>query len=150
MIWTFNDGNLNQYCEAMTSVEVRLVTRDKFKEFVQSNPEILWDVTSKILVRLQGIIERMEYMVFGNAYQKVASILVICAERFGVKQRSEIIIRVPLTHKDIANLIGLTRETTSVEIKKLERLGAISKKDGQFRIRNLEKLKNEAIWSRYA
>ena len=150
MIWAFNDVNLTQYCEAMTAVEVTRCSKEEFKTFLQNNPQALWEVTSNILIRLRGLLERMEYMVFGNAYQKVASILVICAERFGIKQRNEILIRVPLTHKDIANLIGLTRETTSVELKKLERSGIISKKGGQFRIRNLEKLQNEALWSQYA
>lgn len=149
MIWAFNDVNLTQYLEAMTAVEIQRCSKEEFKIFLQKNPEALWDVTSKILIRLRGILERMEYMVFGNAHQKVASILVICAERFGIKQRSEIIIRVPLTHKDIANLIGLTRETTSAELKRLERSGIITKKSGQFRVRKLEKLKEEAVWYKF-
>ena len=150
MIWAFNDVNITQYCEAMTPVEVQRASKEEFREFIQKNPEVLWDVTSKILVRLRGILERMEYMVFGNAYQKVSSILVICAERFGVKRDGEILIRVPLTHRDIANLIGLTRETTSVELKKLDKMKIISKKGGFFRVNKLEKLKEEAQWSQYA
>ena len=150
MIWAFNDVPLNQYCEAMTSIEVYRTSKEEFREFLYRNPEVLWEVTSKILVRLRGLLERMEYMIFGNAYKKVASILVICAERFGIKKGQNIVVRVPLTHRDVANLIGLTRETTSVELKKLERAGIVGKRGGQFRIRNLEKLKNEALWSQYA
>lgn len=149
MIWAFNAHNLTQYCEAMTTVELYRTSKEEFRDFVKKNPELLWDVTSKILVRLRGLLERMEYMVFGNAYQKVASILVICAERFGINQKNEILIRVPLTHKEIANLIGLTRETTSVELKRLENLGIISKRGGQYRIRKMDKLRNEALWSRF-
>ena len=149
LIWAFNDHNSTQYCEAMTPVEIQRAPKEEFMEFVQKNPDAMLTITGRILTRLGGILERMEYMVFGNAYQKVSSILVICAERFGVKQRNEILIRVPLTHRDIANLIGLTRETTSVELKKLERSGIISKKGGQFRVENLEKLKDEALWSKY-
>lgn len=150
MIWAFNDVPLTQYCEAMTPIEAHRSSKEDFKEFLHRNPEVLWEVTSKILVRLRGLLERMEYMVFGNAYQKVASILVICAERFGIKQKNEILIRVPLTHRDIASLVGLTRETTSVELKKLERSKLVSKKGGQFRVRDLDKLKDEALWSKYA
>ncbi|MBI4092133.1 MAG: Crp/Fnr family transcriptional regulator [Candidatus Levybacteria bacterium] len=149
LIWAFNDVPLNQYCEAMASIEVYRSSKDEFKKFLQSNPEVLWEVTSKVLVRLRGILERMEYMVFGNAHQKVSSILVICAERFGVKRDGEILIRVPLTHRDIASLIGLTRETTSVELKKLDKMKIISKKGGFFRIKKLEKLKEEAQWYKY-
>ena len=150
MIWAFNDVNLTQYLEAMTAVEIQRCSKEEFKTFLQKNPEALWDVTGKILIRLRGILERMEYMVFGNAHQKVSSILVICAERFGVKRDGEILIRVPLTHRDIASLIGLTRETTSVELKKLDKMKIISKKGGLFRVQKLEKLKEEAQWYKYA
>lgn len=146
MIWAFNDVQITQYCEAMTSVEVHRTSKEEFAEFVHKNPEVLWDVTSKILIRLHGLLERVEYMVFGNAYQKVASILVICAERFGIKKEGYIQIGVPLTHEDVANLIGLTRETTSIELKKLENAKIISKKGGRLRIKNLERLRNEAVW----
>ncbi len=146
MIWTFEDVIPTQYCETMTSVELYRTSKEKFKEFVQENPEVLWDVTGKILIRLLGLLERMEYMVFGNAHQKVASILAICAERFGVKKGREVIVKVPLTHRDIASLIGLTRETTSIELKKLQQLKIISKKEGLFSVTNIEKLKSEAMW----
>lgn len=146
MIWAFNDVKITQYCEAMTYVEVHRASKKEFAEFVYKNPEALWDVTSKILIRLHGLLERVEYMVFGNAYQKVASILVICAERFGIEKGGYIQIGAPLTHKDVANLIGLTRETTSIELKKLENAKIISKKGGRLRIKNLEKLRDEAVW----
>ena len=136
MIWTFEDVIPTQYCETMTSVELYRTSKDKFKEFVQENPEVLWDVTGKILIRLLGLLERMEYMVFGNAYQKVASILEICSERFGVKKGREVIIKVPLTHRDIANLIGLTRETVSIEIKKLEEKGILERSGKFYVIKN--------------
>ena len=131
MIWTFKDVVPTQYCETMTAVELYRTSKEKFKEFVQENPEVLWDVTGKILIRLLGLLERMEYMVFGNAYQKVAAIIEICAERFGIKKGKELIIKVPLTHRDIASLIGLTRETVSIEMKKLEGKG-ILKRSGKF------------------
>lgn len=149
MIWAFNDVPLTQYCEAMTSIEVYRTSKDEFKKFLHGNPEVLWEVTSKILVRLRGLLERMEYMVFGNAYQKVASILVICAERFGIKKGQNIMIIIPLTHKDVAGLIGLTRETTSIELKKLEKSGIISKKGGRLYVKNLGKLKEEANWYKF-
>lgn len=149
LIWAFSDHTLTQYCEAMTPVEVQRVPREEFRDFIQNNPDILWEVTNKILIRFRGLLERMEYMVFGNAYQKVSSILVICAERFGVKRDGEILIRVPLTHRDIASLIGLTRETTSVELKKLDKMKIIYKKGGLFHIKQLEKLKEEAQWYKF-
>lgn len=146
--WAVTGERHRYYFEAITPVEVFKAPIDSFSEFIHSNSEVLYYLLNNILIRLGGLLERMEYLNFGNAYQKVASILVICAERFGVKNGKSIVIRVPLTHSDISNLIGLTRETTSVELKKLERRG-LCVKDGKYiKVKNMESLKTAAHWSR--
>lgn len=150
LIWAITDSSNLQYCEAMTDIEVSRVPKEEFLKFLKENPDLMYEVFRKMLVRFEGLLERMEYMIFGSAHQKVASILVICAERFGIKKGNKIIIRVPLTHKDIANLIGLTRETTSLELEKLEKLN-ICQKEGRFLVvKNLNKLRKEANWSKFA
>ena len=87
----------------------------------------------------------MEYLVFGNACNKVASILLICAERFGQKMAYGTLITIPLTHKNIANLVGITRETTSVEIKKFEKKGLIAYRGRLIVVKNEDLLRKEAI-----
>ncbi|OGH15971.1 MAG: hypothetical protein A3C30_04005 [Candidatus Levybacteria bacterium RIFCSPHIGHO2_02_FULL_40_18] len=146
--WAITDAS-PYYFDTLTPIEVMRAPREQFLEFLQQDPEVLYKVLSNILIRLGGLLERMEYLIFGDAHQKVASILVICAERFGITSIRGIIIRVPLTHKDIANLIGLTRETTSIEIKKLEKLRVLKKESGRFLIKNVTKLKQEANWYKF-
>lgn len=148
VVWAINDSPNTQFCEAITAVELSRAPKEEFIKFINDNSDVLRGVLSKVLTRFEGLLERMEYLVFGNAYQKVASILVICAERFGVKKENKIIIRVPLTHKDIANLVGLTRETISVELEKLEKFNLCTKEGRFFTVKNLDKLKNEANWSK--
>jgi len=142
-IWAINETPNDYFLEAMTSTNLCRAPRSEFIKFLENNPEAFWELTSRILVRFNGILSRMDYLVFGNAYSKVASILVICAERFGKKVGESIIIQVPLTHNDIARLIGLTRETTSIEMKKLEDIGFIKHKGRFISIENIKKLKRE-------
>lgn len=143
--WAIN--NLpDSYClETMTPVELWRAPRDQFLSFIKANPDVFFELTSRILVRLGGLLQRMEYLVFGTAYQKVASIMVICAQRFGLGKGKGIKICVPLTHKDIANLVGITRETASVEMKKLERKGLIDCRGHLIIVKNPEKLKEESL-----
>lgn len=148
VLWAINNIPNAQYLEAMTEVEVKRIPREKFIEFLKNNSKVEFEVLSKILVRLEGLLERFEYLVFGNAYQKIASILVICGERFGEKKDGKVLIKTPLTHRDIANLVGLTRETTSLEIKRLERKKIISYRGRLIVIKNVEKLQEEAHWGK--
>lgn len=124
--WAINGTPNTQYLEAMTAIEAWRAPKLEFLEFLKNNSDSFFELTSRMLIRLRGLMQRMEYLAFGNAYAKVASILLICAERFGEKEGENIVIKVPLTHNDIATLLGITRETASIEIKKLERKGLIA------------------------
>lgn len=147
IIWAVNNTARTYYAEAMTSVEVWRAPREKFLEFITANPDVLLELTSKILIRFGGVLQRMEYLAFGNAYEKVASIVLICAERFGKKEGKNIVIQVPLTHKDIAELLGVTRETASIEMKKLEKKEIISYRSKFIRVKNLNRLRKESLFN---
>lgn len=145
MIWAINNAPVPYYMEAMTPVEAYRSPHEDFLQFVKANADVLFELTSKILVRLGGLLSRMEYLAFGNAYQKVASIIHICAERFGESADGSITVLVPLTHKDIANLVGVTRETASIEVKKLERKGLITFHGRHVVVKSLANLRRESL-----
>lgn len=145
MQWVFNDRINQHYFDAMSAVELWRCPKEDFIDFIEKNPEIFLELTSHITLRLSGIMQRMEYLAFGNAYQKVASILAICAERFGEKKGNDIIIDIPLTHKDIAMLVGMTRETVSIELKKLQRKGIVDHDRRFIVVKDVAKLHRESL-----
>lgn len=132
--WSINNTkNLHTY-EAMTDIEVWKAPRQDFQAYIRSHPDVIFELIKRIAIRLKGTQERIEELAFGNANHKVASILLICADRFGVKTTQGIEIQVPLTHKDLATLVGLTRETVSIEMNKLKKEGAFVAKNGKILI----------------
>lgn len=143
-------GDLQQgldryFLEALTSCELKRANRRDFLIFIKSNPEALFELTSRLSTRLNGLLTRAESFVFGDAKGRVASILLLCAERFGRKTDSEIEIEVPLTQSDIASLIGVARETASIEIKKFENKGFIGYHGRLLVIRDKKGLKRQAL-----
>lgn len=145
LMWAINNTPNTYYVEAMTPVEFWQAPKEEFIKFIKNNNDVFFEITSRILTRLGGILTRMEYVMFGNAQNKVTSIILICAERFGEKRADGIFIKIPLTHQDLANLIGLTRETVSIEMKKLQRGELIDYKSKYISIRNVQKLKEESV-----
>lgn len=145
MMWTFNNTPNEYFLEAIGACELWMAPREAFLKFIRSDEEVFFEIIKRLIVRFGGLLSRMEYLVFGNAYNKVASILVICAERFGVKLRKNILVGVPLTHQDIGSLVGIARETASVELKKLEKKGLISYKKRHLVIKNLRGLKRASL-----
>lgn len=145
LMWTINDTPNAYYMEAITATELHQAPKEEFLNFIKNNNEVLFELTSRILKRFGGILNRMEYAIFGHARNKVASIILICAERFGAKIGRDIIIQVPLTHQDIANLIGVARETVSIEIERLQKKGLIDHQGKYFVIKNFYQLKKESV-----
>lgn len=145
LMWTINDTPNAYYVEAMTAAELYQVPKEKFLTFIKNNNEVLFELTSRVLTRFGGVLNRMEYAIFGHAQNKVASIVLICAERFGIKDKQDVVIQVPLTHQDIANLIGVARETVSIEMEKLQQKGLINHQGKYLVIKNIQKLKRECV-----
>lgn len=144
MTWIKNNRYF-YYFEALTGCEMYRAPKDKFLSFMNSHPEVAEELMVKISTRLRGILQCMESLAFGNAGEKVATTLMICAERFGEKRDKSIFISIPLTQKDIASLVGMTRETTSIEINKLKRQKIISYKRYFITVLNLKKLKSFSL-----
>lgn len=143
--WGEQDTLDNFYLEALTTSEVWRVPQVEFIKFIKSNPEVFYEFTTYAMTRLGGLLTRIEYLVFGNAYTKVATTLLICAKRFGEKQGLGVRVAIPLTHRDISTLVGITRETTCLEMKKLEKKGIISHAGRSLIVRDMVQLEKESL-----
>ncbi|RMG58116.1 MAG: Crp/Fnr family transcriptional regulator [Deltaproteobacteria bacterium] len=62
------------------------------------------------------------------SYHRIFSILQLLSEKFGKKEGDKTILEIKLTHQELANLIGTTRETVTKQLHKLEELGLIEVK----------------------
>lgn len=133
------------YLEAITPLEFWRAPQELFTEFIKSNPEVYIELTNRILIRLDGVMNRIEYLVFSNAYTKIAATLLVCAKKFGEINGDSALIQVPLTHKDIATMVGITRETTSLEMKKLEHAGFVRRSGRYLVIQNIKRFEQEVL-----
>jgi CRP/FNR family transcriptional regulator len=98
----------------------------------------------RILLGLDGILTNIEYLLSGNAKRRILAVLLLSAKRFGQKNdHNQIIIQLPLTHQDMANLCGLTRETVSLIIEELIDKKIISSKKQLLTIQDLKSLEVE-------
>lgn len=147
VVWTFFGTRPSIYSyEAITDTKILRAPREKFIEFINTDKEISLEVTKGIIMRFQTALRRMRYLTFGNASSKLASILLICGKDFGIEKNNEVEIQLPLTHKDIANLVGVTRETVSLELKKFDRKGIIIYNKKIIIIKDKKSLEERAIF----
>lgn len=119
MLSILTDAPNDYYFEAMTNVVVLRAPKNEFLKFLKSEPVVLFDLTKRILSGVNGLLLTIENLTSGKAGDRVKTMLKILAKRFGKATDNNTLIDLPLTHQQIANLVGLTRETTSLEIEKL-------------------------------
>ena len=146
VVWAFKVKEPSiYYFEALNKVEIQRAPRESFIEFIQKNNDAFMEVNDHILERFQTALKRMQYLAFGNSKSKLASILLICGKDFGIEKNREIEIQIPFTHKDISNLMGVTRETVSVELKQFENRRLIKYNGKLMVLKNRGGLEEEAI-----
>ena len=146
LAWTFNDTRKPYFIETITPCIIHKKNREEFLEFLNHNPDVLIYIIERLTKRFDGLLERMEHMAFGNAYKKVCSILYVLSERFGKEGKDKtIMIDMPLTHKDLANLLGVARETVSIEIAKMKKMGIIKNIGKHVYIKDINKLREDSL-----
>ncbi len=91
------------------------------EEMMSLHPELATRITKMIGARLRRIETRMSHLLFKDAKQRVAFILLDLLENWGKPHTNGgALLDLRVTHQDIANLSGLTRETVSVTLAEFD------------------------------
>jgi CRP/FNR family transcriptional regulator, cyclic AMP receptor protein len=71
---------------------------------------------------------------FGHtwSHHRLARVLLQLSEKYGEEVPQGTLINVPLTHEDLANLIGTSRETVTTQLGKFTRLGLLKREARRF------------------
>ncbi len=121
-------GNLKQNSEsavAMEEVEVVRVPISTVASLVSSDAAFASGVMALLIARQRETEERIESMLFRNVEGRLAEFLLKAAERWGVPTPKGTLISAPITHLEIAQAIGSTRETVTLTLGALRRDGLL-------------------------
>ncbi|MBS3787614.1 Crp/Fnr family transcriptional regulator [Candidatus Bipolaricaulota bacterium] len=122
---------VNQPCTAQSLVDSKLqeVLRDSFKEQLLDNPDLALQVMDMISDELQSRDRTLENQISMTAKERIYSILNKLAP-LGEKKGDRRIIRF-LTRKELAEMAGMTEETVTRSLGKLEKEGLLKKNRGE-------------------
>lgn len=135
--WVFSKVKVTQYFyEAFTDCEVYCIPRSEYILFMRENPGPLFDMFDYFVSRQLNYQMRINALEQSKASSKVLHTVHFLALRFGKEGKKDTVeIPLPLTQQDLANFMGLTRETTSVELKKLQTEGVIDYRNQMYTVR---------------
>lgn len=129
------------FYEAMENLELIKAPAEDVVKFLKDNPDVTYDLLSRVYRGSEGLLTRMTYLMAGNAYSRLIAELIIVAKRFGQANGKEVVVTT--TEKDLATQIGMTRETVSREMKILKNRSLVTFEKSRLVIKNLDKLEEE-------
>lgn len=135
--WTFGRARNAQYFyEAFNDTKIYLVPREEYIDFVLTNHDVLVLRFRRMVDKYISSMMRIGVLEYSKAGQKLLHFLHYLCIYYGRELKNHTIeIQLPLTQQELANFLGLTRETTGIELKKLERSGIIKRRNGKYIIR---------------
>ncbi len=141
MSWAISNTTNTHFYEAVTDLEVLRCPKQEVVEFVKSNPDVLYDLLSRVYLGIEGLLNRITYLMAGSANTRLVSEITTLAKRFGITTADGIEIHV--SEKDIASQTGMTRETISRELKILKSKNLVNVERNKIVILDAEKFQNE-------
>lgn len=110
---------------AMEEVEYVSLPVGVMRELSAQDPELSQAVFALLLTRQRETEDRIESLLFRNVEGRLAEFLLRAADRWGVPSPKGTLISAPITHLEIAQSIGSTRETVTVTLGALRREGVL-------------------------
>ena len=130
--------------QAMGEGIVVKIHRKVMLDMIQRNPEAAVNIINYLSLRLRESQDNAKAFALHRAEQRIASILVNLAQRSGIHETNGIRISVRLTHQDLADMAGLTKETTSRILSRFKKDQLIAGHGKQLLILNLPRLQEMA------
>ena len=107
------DAPRSTSAETLDDALICVIPRKDFDQYLAMHPTVMFKLTKLIGLRLEKIQSRVEDLVFRDVPARLAHLLVELSKTEGVAEKQGIRLKVKLTHQEMANLIGCSRETVS-------------------------------------
>lgn len=110
---------------AMEEAEIVRIPLDLVLQLMSADASLGASVVTLLLDRQRQVEDRIESMLFRNVEGRLVEFLLQAADRWGVPTPRGTLISAPITHLEIAQSIGSTRETVTLTLGALRREGLL-------------------------
>ena len=128
---------------AISNVKICTLTKQDMDRIIMSNPEIslkLLQVISKRLTQTENLAQNL---ATNDVEIRIAFMILEFADMYGVPVSQGLKISLPINREEMANYVGVTRETISRKLSIFEELGIISLKGNKILIiKQIDKLRS--------
>lgn len=135
--WIFTNGDIfglsqnrkpehNLYAQALSECTVLSIKRKDFNRFITDKPYLALPLLELLSSRISTLGDTLLNVTSDDARIRFEKLLRMLAQNYGQALENEIYIDVKLTHQEMADMIGLCRQSISTLINRFKRQGIIT------------------------
>ena len=125
----YHSGQRESFAMAIEESEIWMLRKSHLEKLITQIPELAERLMTIIAQRRYEVEQRLEDVVFRTVDERLASLILVLAKKFGENIGKATRINLRLIHYDLANLIGSTRETTTAVLNQFKRKKLIAIQD---------------------
>ncbi|PRR83795.1 Crp/Fnr family transcriptional regulator [Clostridium vincentii] len=138
-----SDETYNFDAYAVSDIKICTLDKQAMNKIIMNNPEISLKLLQVITKRLSQTEDLAQNLATNDAEIRIAFMILEFGEKYGVATGQGLQIKLPINREEMANYVGVTRETISRKLSIFEDLGIISLKGNKIIIiKQLDKLKS--------
>lgn len=113
------------FIEAMEPSDIYAVDNAAFEAYLRTRPERLTSFMQRISEQVSDALTLLDDFRGRDVASRLARVLVKFSQQYGVQTDSGVRIDLPVTHQDLANMIGTARETVSRNMARFRQKGYV-------------------------
>lgn len=119
-------GPREVYAQACTHSHVLSINAEVFQQFIATHPQAALLVVQVLSCRLRGLSDLVQAMVTNDVAERVIRLITRLHGTNGSTARDTVCTGIRITHQEIANMIGATRQSVTSALNSLKRLGVVT------------------------
>ena len=114
-------GPRSEMAEAVENAMLTEIERSDFERLLSQHASLGSQMTKLMVTRRRDLENKVEGLVFRDVTSKLAELLMRLAGEYGVDDARGTMVALKITHQELANLIGSTRETVSLTLSQFKK-----------------------------
>jgi CRP/FNR family cyclic AMP-dependent transcriptional regulator len=102
-----------------------IISKKDFYSLLYTQKKVLDNLLYSLSSRLRESWKKIQLLNFNDAAQRIKMLFLMLAETYGKETPRGVLLSIKLIHQDIADMTGLTRETVTRVLYKLQKSGEI-------------------------
>lgn len=150
-------GSREVYAQVCTEAVVHRIPRERFSRFVEERPQVAMQVIDLLSCRLRVLGDILANLAADDASSRIIKLLLRLCSRYGRLDSpcgilgsvtaGDVCLDIPLTHQEMADMLGTSRQTVTTVLGELKRRGVLRSHYRHMHVdpRRLERLLPESL-----